>query len=204
MTFDELKNEVFSITTRPDLVAQTELAIKQATLKMHQSDFYPRDMVNTVLQFEDLDFIQDFQLAVLANFRMFSYIRFYDMTQSDPATGLPVGLAGDYFKEVDPSLAIDSYSVDVPWRYYVAGQTVKLFAPVNFQYLLVGYYSNPTVSPATAFSSWIAEAHPYAIILEACRVIFKIIGFDEQAAQFDRFVAEQLALLKANNLKTSV
>ena len=44
MTFAEILEEVYLITNRRDLEAQTKSAIKKATLKAHQSDFYYRDL----------------------------------------------------------------------------------------------------------------------------------------------------------------
>ena len=50
-TFTELCNDVYTMTKRPDLVAETKLAVKAATLKAHQSDFYPKDIYETGIQF---------------------------------------------------------------------------------------------------------------------------------------------------------
>ena len=46
-SFTSLLNDVYTITNRPDLIAETKLAVKQATLKMHQSDYYPKDLFET-------------------------------------------------------------------------------------------------------------------------------------------------------------
>ena len=43
-TYQELYDDVVTITKRPDLAAETALAIRAATLKLHQSDFYFKDL----------------------------------------------------------------------------------------------------------------------------------------------------------------
>jgi hypothetical protein len=46
------------------------------------------------------------------------------------------------------------------------------------------------------YTSWIAQDHPYLLVYEAARTLFKTIGFDEQSAQMDRLVQEQFVILK--------
>jgi hypothetical protein len=43
-TFSELCSEVHTLTNRPDLVNETKLAVKAATLKLHQKDFFYKDI----------------------------------------------------------------------------------------------------------------------------------------------------------------
>ena len=58
MTFDELVEEVFLITARRDLVAETNSAVKAATLKAHKSDFYSKDIFETGVEFDTFSFRQ--------------------------------------------------------------------------------------------------------------------------------------------------
>jgi len=44
MSLAQLSTDVIALTKRPDLVAETTLAVKMATLKAHNSDYYPRDL----------------------------------------------------------------------------------------------------------------------------------------------------------------
>ena len=61
-------------------------------------------------------------------------------------------------------------------------------------------YVHPIVKKGE-YCSWVAEQYPYAIIYEACRVLFKTIGFDEQAAVYREQVADEYALLKISNIQ---
>ena len=76
MTFDEIAAEVKVITNRPDLVAETASAIKAATLKAHQSDFYSKDIYETGMQFPDYSYRQSLDyISLFANFRAIKYVR---------------------------------------------------------------------------------------------------------------------------------
>jgi hypothetical protein len=57
-TLAELQADVITITNRPDLVAETLLAVKKATLKMHQLDFFYKDLVESGLVFDPVDYTQ--------------------------------------------------------------------------------------------------------------------------------------------------
>ena len=58
MTLNELIAEVYTITNRPDLVAQTLMAVRSATLKLHQSDYYYKDIFETGFQFTSAEYLQ--------------------------------------------------------------------------------------------------------------------------------------------------
>ena len=50
-TFAELLADVYTLTNRSDLIAETKLAVKMATLKMHQRDYFYKDIRETGIQF---------------------------------------------------------------------------------------------------------------------------------------------------------
>jgi hypothetical protein len=65
--------------------------------------------------------------------------------------------------------------------------------------MLLGCYLHPDITEES-YSSWIADEHPYAIISDAAATVFKMIGFDEQAAYQKQNVTEQIAMLRQNQL----
>ena len=70
MNFTELMTEVYAVTKRPDLSAETALAVKSATLKLHQSDFYFKDLFETGISFTESSFIQTLDIkTVIPRFR---------------------------------------------------------------------------------------------------------------------------------------
>ena len=47
-TLAALLADVYSLTTRPDLVAESTVAVRKATLKAHLSDYFFRDLTTQI------------------------------------------------------------------------------------------------------------------------------------------------------------
>ena len=62
------------------------------------------------------------------------------------------------------------------------------------------FYVNPIVTPSGSYGSWVANVHSGAIINEAARVIFKMIGKSDESAAYKVLVAEEYVLLKITGL----
>ena len=191
MTFDELVAEVHNITNRPDLSAESEAAVRAATLKAHQTDFYSKDIYETGIEFDTAEYRQQFDMISLtSNFRALKYLRRVEDENDD---------MGTFFEIITPEELLDSYGITRSDIAYVAGRSLEIRSSVEFSKALMGAYVLPIVRSGS-YTSWIAEQHPYFIIYEACRVIFKAIGYDEQSAQFNSLVAEELTLLRMSGL----
>lgn len=187
MTFDELLEEVYLITNRRDLAAETKSAVKAATLKAHKSDFYSKDIFETGVEFDSADFRQSLDyISLLSNFRAFKYLRRVEDENDD---------VGKFFDIVTPEETIDSYGVNRCDIAYVAGRVIEIRASVEFSKVLLGCYVLPIVREGD-YRSWVAEQLPYAIIHEAARRVFRSIGNLEEAAAQTEFVAEEYAELK--------
>ena len=65
MNFSDLVTEVGTITGRPDRVAEIESAIKSATLKAHNSDYFYKDIFETGIAFTTSDFYQQLDYRAL-------------------------------------------------------------------------------------------------------------------------------------------
>ena len=193
MNFTELVNEVYTVTKRPDLSAETALAVKSATLKLHQSDFYFKDLFETGISFDAAANIQQLEIkTILPRFRALKYLRRYD----NSGTGVPA----EFFKILTPLETVDEYGCNREGIAYMAGSSLNIRSAVEFQYAILGVYLNPSIVESN-FVSWIADDHPYAIVFEALRLLFKQIGYDEQAAAFERLAAEQLAEVKISGIQ---
>lgn len=193
-----LLTETYALTARPDLVAETTAAVKAATLKMHQCEYFPKDIYETGIQFSSSAYIQ--QLAyksVVPLWRSLKYLRKFDITKAsnDSSAGTP----GIQFKLISPEISLDSYGVEKVDVVYLAGLNLSIKSSAPFQYALLGCYVLPDITDAN-FSSWIADEHPYAIEFEAARVVFKTIGHDEESRAYDALVAEQVANLKTSQI----
>ena len=76
MTLTELQDEVYTITKRPDLIAETLLAVRQSTLALHQSDFFWRDLAETGISFTTAAYLQEIEYrSILPRFRAIKYLR---------------------------------------------------------------------------------------------------------------------------------
>lgn len=191
MNLAELTAEVYTITGRPDRTAETLTAIKAATLKAHQSDYYYKDVFETGVAFDAAAYLQQLDYRTLIPlWRSVKYVRKYDFTNSAP---------GNFLDLVVPELVLDAYKVEKTNIYYVAGASLNIKSDTSEQYYLLGCYVNPDIT-ATGYNSWIAKDHPYAIVFDAAATVFKAIGKDDEAAAYRSLNAEQLAMLRTSNI----
>ncbi len=191
MTLAELIAEVYTITGRPDRVAETLSAVKSATLKAHQSDYYYKDIFEIGLNLGSAEYIHNFDYrSVLPRWRALKYLRKYDPTTDTMGKVLDI---------VVPENVLDDYKITRTDVCYVAGSYIQINCSVEQQYFVLGCYLNPAITGA-GFISWIADDHPYAIIFDAAATVFKAIGKDEEAAAYRGLVAEQIAMIKMSNI----
>lgn len=181
----ELIDDVYVVTNRPDLVAETKLAVKKATLKSHHVDFFPKDLFETGISWATPAFIQSIQYrALIPRWRAFKYLRKYS---SD--------VPGDFFSLLTPDESLDSYGINRENICYLAGESLEVRSSTQDEFMILGCYLHPDLTDNN-FTSWIAQDHPYMIVYEAAKSVLKQIGFDEQAAMMQREVDEQIALLR--------
>ncbi len=184
-TFSELVSDVYILTNRPDLVVETALAVKAATLKAHQSDFFPKDLYEVGIQWNPVAFIQSLDYrTIVPRWRAFKYLRKYSNS-----------LAGDFFTLLTPEQTLDRYSINRENICYLAGEALEIRSSTEDDYMILSCYVNP-ITEQNTFTSWIALDHPYAIVYEAARTVFKQIGWDEQATAIRQEVMEQYQILK--------
>ena len=184
-TFAELVSDVNVITNRPYLVDETKLAVKAATLKAHQSDFYPKDLHEVGIAWSDPDYIQSIEYRTLIpRWRAFKYLRKY-------TSGVP----GAFFDMLTPEETLDGYGINKENVCYLAGEMLEIRSDSQDSNMILGCYLNPITSEA-GFTSWIAQDHPYAIVFEAARIVFRNVGSIEESNNMRQEVAEQYQILK--------
>ena len=193
MTLNELIAEVYTITNRPDLVAQTRTAVRSATLKLHQSDYYYKDIFETGVTFTSAEYLQQLEYRTLVpRWRALKYIR-----KTDSA-----GYQDGAFLEVlsVPEMVEDAYRINRNDVCYVAGAVVQIRSSTELQYILLGCYLNPDIT-AAGYNSWIALDHPYAIVFDAASTVFKMIGDTDQFAAYTALAQQQMAELRMSNIQ---
>lgn len=191
MTFTEILTEIYNITSRPDLVDLTKTAVKAATLKAHQTDFYSKDIYELSLQFTEKSYVHSLDyISKIPNYRALKYMRLYDTVTAE---------SGKFFTVITPEEVLDQYNRELLDVCYVAGRVIEIKSSVEFDTILVGCYVLPNIVEAE-YSSWVADLYPYVIIHEAARVVFGSIAMQAEAKSQAQFVAEQYAELKINAL----
>lgn len=193
MNLTELQQEVYTLTNRPDLVAETLSAVRSATLKMHQLDFFYKDLFETGISFTSSSYQQQLEYrTLLPLWRALKYLRKTDSAGSD---------TGPFFTVLSiPEMTRDDYGINRNDVCYVAGSVVQIRSSTSFQYALLGCYLNPNITVA-AYNSWVALDHPYAIVYEATANVFKMIGDTDQFAAYTRLSMEEQQLVRISNIQ---
>ena len=191
MTLTELIAEVYTITNRPDLVGQTLTAVRSATLKLHQSDYYYKDLRETGVSFVSALYVQQLEYRPLfPKWRALKYVRKTDVAGTD---------TGAFLELVVPENVLDIYKQNRNDICYVAGEVIQIRSSTQVQYIILGRYDNPDITQA-GYDSWIALDHPYAIVFEAASTVFKMIGDTDQFAAYTQLAAMQLVELRNSNI----
>lgn len=188
MTYAEILAAVTALTNREDMAAEKETMIQAATLRMHHSDFYARDLSEATINTGSLSYAFSFDApTTCARFRAMHYLRKYDNVAA---------VAGDVLEHIDPTHLFDEYKVERNDVWYAAGNNIVIRSSTPLQYMRAGWYQNPIVSPVANYASWVADLVPHAIIFDACSLIFQMLAQQEQSRKFDALVLEQVGILK--------
>lgn len=207
MNIAEIQAAVDTITNRPELVSERNLAIQEATLMLHGIENWWRDLIEQQVNFSASAFAQQIPLASLPRFRIFKYIRKHDPAAIDVYSGTGTGAAGSYFNPVPPDKVLDTYGVNKDNSYYLSGgggsanAVCQLRSYTAFQYLLIGWYNFPIVSPIEGFQSWIAELYPYAIITQSAWKLKKYITETDAVKALESDIATNMAILLSNTVE---
>ena len=189
--FTDLCNDVYTLTNRYDLVAETKMAVRAATLKAHQMDFFYKDILETGISFSSPSYTQSLEYrTVVPKYRALKYIRKSDLA----------GNAGDFISVITPAQVLDKYNKAREDVCYIAGEAIQIKSSTDLQYIIFGCYVNPDITEDN-YNSWVALDHPFAIIYEAAAGVFKAIGQDDQASMFKRLTDEQFSIVKASNIE---
>ncbi len=199
MNFTELNAAVVTITNRPDLVAETSLAVRRATARMHSIDFWPKDIQEVTLSLITPAFLGQIDTTILpfSRFRAMKYLREYNLVHSGRER---------YMTKVEPDCLVDEYGYEIQSLWYPAGTVINwkvgyaVQAIAGITGLSVGYYQNPDVSPTT-FSSWIAQIEPWCIVEDAAARVLKLTGQLDLANSIAQEAVESLMLLRQNYLE---
>lgn len=188
-----LVEDVYALTNRPDRVSETLIAVKNATLKAHSSDYFDKDLLETGIEFDYPNFQQSLEYkSLVPRWRALKYLRKYDASGE--------GRALDFLTVLTADNLLDSYGANRENICYVAGLQLQIRSNTISQYFLLGCYVYPDVTEDD-FCSWIAEECPAAITYKAAATVFKTIGYDEQANAYEALARDEYLSLKTTNIQ---
>jgi hypothetical protein len=198
-TFAEMITAVTDITKRPELVTLTKQAVRQATLRAHHTDFFPRDRDSAVLTYTPSSTASFIDIpgiyAAIPQLRTPEFLQSEDVSTQAPTENLEFL---NSFKDFWDDQGIRKLSV-----FTQQGESLRCsFASATGRARL-WYYLNPVVSDA-AYSSWIANAHIEEVAQWAAGIIWARTGFTEQASQAQTSVEAFKADLQSSYLMNKI
>jgi hypothetical protein len=177
-------------TSRPDLTAELDIAIRQAVRAAHNAGKFYRDLASLPITGLATDQLQTVDLSVSApNYRKLAYVK-------------PTGYDVQY-KEVN---ILDLFDQDNFLRtdvFWVVGNTLNIRAASAVPDITVLYYTNPTTVPIASLNSWIVTLYPDLIACWAAANILAQIGEQEIKTRVEAIAASQRLELIANELSAA-
>lgn len=174
-TFQDMRDAVVVLTKRPELATLTDTAIRVATLRAHQVDFFQRDYASLPLTYTvptgNVQFVDIPDLYTSAPlFRTPEFLQGLDSTTLVPCENLEyVNSYKDFW---------DEYNELKSSAFTQMGDTLKVrFAAATGKATLY-YYKNPDVATAT-YSSWIADTYKEDLSQWAAAIVWNRTGFQE-------------------------
>lgn len=176
--WDAQINDIITITNRPELNAETQLALRMATLKVHLGDKYVRDLVTTqtALLGTSQTLLQIATSTTLQRFRDVAQVQLLDVN----------GNLLDYpeIEIVEPG---DIYEVGYtgvrkPYIAWLAGTALNVYAACGMYGAQVVWYQSPNVTRDT-YDSWIAQLFPDIIVWEGAMFIWNRTGNEAKAQE---------------------
>ena len=168
MTFVEMEEEVYIMTNRRALVAETRQSLISAARHYHAAENWGNDSVEATVAIspEAYAFVldKDTEFPLL---RVFNWIRKWDASGVDPFTGLASGAAGLYFINKDAGTLTDGYGLEIANVYYELGTNVRFISNTSMATIRVSYQVWPTLYPYTNFNSWFMTKFPELLIVNA-------------------------------------
>lgn len=200
MKLSELLTAVVTKTKRPDLEDDILLAVQEATLFLHQVDFFRRDLIEVPICYDTPTFSGRIDIGAecaLPGFRKISYWR-----KADRATRIPVAGKDGFFSQVEPDALLDTFNEQKRNVYYLAGRYINWLSSSKDSLHLIGYWKNPKIGEGE-YDSWIADYSPFPIIKYAAGIVFNDIGQKEVGAEEKREAIAMMQVLLQNEIETA-
>lgn len=200
-TFAEMQTKVNDLTKRPELVALTNLAIRMATTRAHQVDFFSRDQRNILLTYTPYvtnELYTDITTiySTLPQLRTPDFIQILDATSLVPSEVLEYVVDYKYFWDNEGMLKGSVFTM--------LGETLRFRSLSNTGKAQFYIYQNPVVD-STGYNSWIADMYPDEVAGWAAAIVWSRSGFQEIAKQWlDTVITPFREMLVESHLTSKV
>lgn len=187
--WDDLLDEIYVLTNRPDLSAETAIALRQTTRLAHKSGKYWRDLKTKLITGLALDAIQSIDLAVEApRFRGVARL----CSTDNPQLEFKDTLASDL---LDPD---GYYRTNVYWG---LGNRLNVRAAAPEAAYTLDYFEYPIMTPTASYATWLAEEHRDLLVTMSAANVLSMVGETEIAGRLQGLATAELAMLKNSNLE---
>lgn len=199
--WDEMLQDIYSLTNRDDLEAETAIALRTATSNAHLSANYPRDVTVTQVQLPNSSNQVAFDMPTLfPNCRGFLDIKPIDSSfnilplYQNPL--IEIVEMGDIY---DPEYKNLRTNIA-----FVSGAQLVVRCPIQCW----GYMIQWSVAPQTRrelYNSWIAQMMPSAILYDAASIVLNTNGNEEKSVRYRKMVDDvYYPQLKSNFLLSAI
>lgn len=218
-TFSELRDSVYALTNRPDLVQETIIGLRKSLFKYHQADSWKQDLAIQIIDFSlEVPYepnrwnipLSDFSrhrrgkdLRIPPEINISDYPPNGNALFYPPYNQVP---SSHTFKFLTVDNIFDAYNCEKPCYWFIAGQSLYIkasFEPTKLSYI---YYQWPVFASTEAannITSWIADQYPDAVVEEAAAAVFKAIGKDDEHQIYRALFAENIQLLRGTDVGES-
>jgi hypothetical protein len=185
-TYTDIFDGVVAWTNRPSLVAETNLAIRQAVRTAHRAGTFPKDLCTLPLTVST-DQVQQIDLSSVApDLRAIARV-------------FPTDLDYEY-KEVQVLDLFDNDGYARTDVFWLIGTNLMVRAAAPYSALSISYYRHPVLAPIENLSSWIAIEHQDLIILWAAATVLTFIGEQEIKTRVEQLAGGALRDLVSDSL----
>lgn len=172
MTLNEMVAAILDETKRIDQADAIRRYVRKAIIQVHSSGFYPRDIVEDVVDLADAGLV-NFKITLPARLRKFVTIVPLDKN-SNP---IKISTNDNRYEVISPTGVIDSFFAPKKDVYYVTGAAVVIKSTVAPSKLYVSWYEHPEVAD-NELESWLMADHDTIIMDTAKAMFYKSVGRD--------------------------
>jgi hypothetical protein len=192
MTLNEMVTEILAETKRVDKTDAIRRYVRKAIIQVHSSGFYPRDIVEDVVDLADAELV-NFKITLPARLRKFVTISPLDKN-SQP---IRISTNDNRYEVIESTDVIDSFFSPKKDVYYLTGAAVVIKSTVAPSKLYISWYEHPEVAD-NELESWLMADHDSIIMDTAKSMFYASVGRDKLARDIksDLFTLDYPMLLR--------